>query len=351
MRKSIKDIVINWWNTDKKRTFIISGYAGCGKTTLAREIPNELNLNYSAVFLAPTGKAARVLHKNASTIHSYLYEAEVDPITKKITWHKKSYDSFHDKLLIVDEISMVNKELMADLKWLNIPIIGLGDPAQLPPVQGSNDILDNPDIFLTKVYRNAGGILDYATNIRKDEPIKDSYPNVEFRQRLYKDLNKYDEDSIIICKYNKSRQSINRMIREKVYEYKELIEIGEKMIILNNNRDFGLFNGSIVTVDNVVSYNDKDNTAIIVVTDDEGVTQEIEIDTDILKGVEEKPKKFLKKKDIFEIEYAYCVTCHKAQGSEFQQVFVLMQGKHHDDYIKWLYTAVTRARKKLFMYD
>ena len=351
MRKSIKDVVINWWNTDKKRTFIISGYAGCGKTTLAREIPDELDLKWSAAFLAPTGKAARVLHRNASTIHSYLYEAEVDPITKKLTWHKKPYDSFHEKLLIVDEISMVNKELMADLKWLNIPIIGLGDPAQLPPVYGTNDVLDNPDIFLTKVFRNGGGILDYATNIRKAEPIKSNYPDVEFRQGLFNDLSMYGEDSIIICRYNKTRQSVNQKIRRVVYQYDKLIENGERMIILNNNRDFGLFNGSIVTVDKVVEYNDNNNTAAIIVTDDDGLTQEIQIDTDIIKGVEEKPKKFLKKKDIFEIEYAYCVTCHKAQGSEFVKVFVINQGQHYDDHIKWLYTAVTRARKKLYIYN
>ncbi len=164
-------------------------------------------------------------------------------------------------------------------------------------------------------------------------------------------MSMYTEDSIIICRYNKTRQSINQKIRNVVYEYKNLIEKGEHMIILNNNREFGLFNGSIVTVDEIVHYNDFNNTAIIIVTDDDGLTQEIEIDTDIIKGVEEKPKKFLKKKDIFEIEYAYCVTCHKAQGSEFVNVFVVNQGQHYDDHIKWLYTAVTRARKKLYIYN
>ncbi len=141
------------------------------------------------------------------------------------------------------------------------------------------------------------------------------------------------------------------MIREKVYEYKDFLEIGEKLIVLKNNPDTGLMNGSIVDV-LAINYEDShEGIAEVLIQDDTGLKQNIEIDTDILKGIEEKPKRFAKEEGIHEVDYAYAVTCHKAQGSEFENVFVINQGQHHDDYVKWYYTAVTRARKKLYIYN
>lgn len=349
MKHSHIEKIKNWYK-DPKHTFIISGYAGTGKTTLARDIPELLNVKWSTAFLAPTGKAARVLHSYASTIHSYLYEPIVNPVTKEVTFVRKNTNSFHESLLIIDEISMVNKKLMRDILSLGIPIIGLGDPAQLPPVHGDTDVLNKPDIFLEKVHRNTDGILAYATDIRLNRKIKSHYKDVDFRKYFYKDFKLYNEDSIIICRFNKTRQSLNIKIRKEIYDYKEIIEIGEKMIILKNNQETGLMNGSIVIIDDILEMDNEKNIAKLLVTDDDDNTITIEVDLDIIKGVETKPKRYSKKENIHEIDYAYAITCHKAQGSEFEQVFVINQGDWFDDHQKWLYTAITRAKNKLYMY-
>jgi len=344
--------IINWYNYENDRIFIISGYAGCGKTTLARKVPEILNLlEYNVAFLTPTGKAAKVLHSNAKTIHSYLYFAKLDE-NNKLIFVKKHHDEFTEDLLIVDEISMVSDDLLKDLINTGIPIIGLGDPAQLPPVFGTSTILENPDIFLTHVFRNDGGLLDFATDVRMDKIIKTSYENVMFkRNNIVRDLNLIDEDSIVICRYNKTRNNLNKIIREKIYHYTHLIDVGEKLMVLRNNKSTGLMNGSIVQIVEIININDSYNFAEVIVLDDNGNTQKIYINTHILADTTNKlSANYQTSMNIHIVDYAYAITCHKSQGSEFEKVFVVVEGTQYDDFKKWLYTAITRARKSLYMY-
>lgn len=341
--------VWQWYSKEPFRVFIISGYAGCGKTTLARKIPEQLNIvNYK--MLAPTGKAATVLG-NAQTIHSYLYNAKKDERTGELHFYRKDPSQFYEMLLIVDEISMVNKELMQDLRSLNIPIIGLGDPAQLPPVNGTNDILSKPDIFLTKVYRNDGGLLELATDIRNGKKLKREYDSVQFRRNsIIRDLHLLSDDSIIICRYNKTRNELNAKIREKVKQFKEPIEVGDKLIILNNSRTTGLMNGSIVQVLNVDYVNLDYNFAIIDIKNDIGVIQKVKVNLNVILGTPSKLRQSRYDDSILSVDYAYAITCHKSQGSEFEEVFIVVEGEQYDDFQQWYYTAVTRARSKLYIY-
>lgn len=341
--------VWQWYSKEPFRVFIISGYAGCGKTTLARKIPEQLNIvNYK--MLAPTGKAATVLG-NAQTIHSYLYNAKKDERTGELHFYRKDPSQFHEMLLIVDEISMVNKELMQDLRSLNIPIIGLGDPAQLPPVNGTNDILLKPDIFLTKVYRNDGGLLELATDIRNGKKLKREYDSVQFRRNsIIRDLHLLSDDSIIICRYNKTRNELNAKIREKVKQFKEPIEVGDKLIVLNNSRTTGLMNGSIVQVLNVDYVNLDYDFAIIDIKNDIGVIQKIKVNLNVILGTPSKLRQSRYDDSILSVDYAYAITCHKSQGSEFKEVFIIVEGEQYDDFQQWYYTAVTRARLKLYIY-
>jgi exodeoxyribonuclease V len=346
---SIKEKLINWYDNDSDRIFIISGYAGCGKTYTAKSIPKLLGLKHVA-FLAPTGKAALVLENGASTIHSYMYEVVEEP-DGTMKFIKKMAFQFVEELLIVDEISMVNEELLNDLRSLGIPLIGLGDPAQLPPVEGKSDILDNPDVFLTKVYRNETGILELSVDVRKGRPIKSSYEDVKFGRYLNEDMHLYnDEDTIIICKFNKTRQQINSLIRKNFKQFDDILHVGEKLMNLRNNHNTGLMNGSILTVNSISQINKYSNIAIVNVSNGK-FSQTIKIDLDIITGIETKPKRYLKEIDIHEVDYAYAITCHKAQGSEFNKVMVINEGQYFDDHNKWLYTAVTRARKKLYIYN
>jgi len=342
-----------WYEKEPERIFIISGYAGCGKTTLARTIPELLKLNYY-VFLTPTGIAASILSKEAKTIHSYLYITTEDPVTKELVFRKRHQYEFEEDLIIVDEISMVNEELLADLKMLDIPIVGLGDPQQLPPVNGQSTILEKPDVFLTKVWRNDGGILDLATDIRNHIPLKIKYENVEFRRSIFFDLKMLNESSIVICRYNKTRRKLNVDIREKVYGRSQILQIKDKIMILQNDKDTGLMNGSIVEVYDI-KFIDGDILKLTIKTF-EGQLINILAGFWVIKGLE-RPKGFTHIKDergrkirIFDIDYAYAITCHKSQGSEFESVFVMREGRNFDDWDKWFYTAVTRARKKLYIY-
>ncbi len=341
--------VWQWYSKEPFRVFIISGYAGCGKTTLARKIPEQLNIvNYK--MLAPTGKAATVLG-NAQTIHSYLYNAKKDEYTGELHFYRKDPSRFNEMLLIVDEISMVNKELMQDLRSLNIPIIGLGDPAQLPPVNGTNDILLKPDIFLTKVYRNDGGLLELATDIRNGKKLKREYDSVQFRRNsIMRDLHLLSDDSIIICRYNKTRNELNAKIREKVKQFKEPIEVGDKLIVLNNSRTTGLMNGSIVQVLNIDYVNLDYDFAIIDIKNDIGVIQKVKVNLNVILGTPSKLRQSRYDDSILSVDYAYAITCHKSQGSEFKEVFVIVEGEQYDDFQQWYYTAVTRARSKLYIY-
>lgn len=341
--------VWQWYSKEPFRVFIISGYAGCGKTTLARKIPEQLNIvNYK--MLAPTGKAATVLG-NAQTIHSYLYNAKKDERTGELHFYRKDPSQFYEMLLIVDEISMVNKELMQDLRSLNIPIIGLGDPAQLPPVNGTNDILLKPDIFLTKVYRNDGGLLELATDIRNGKKLKREYDSVQFRRNsIMRDLHLLSDDSIIICRYNKTRNELNAKIREKVKQFKEPIEVGDKLIVLNNSRTTGLMNGSIVQVLNIDYVNLDYDFAIIDIKNDIGVIQKVKVNLNVILGTPSKLRQSRYDDSILSVDYAYAITCHKSQGSEFKEVFVIVEGEQYDDFQQWYYTAVTRARSKLYIY-
>src|SRR5207237_4369259 len=111
-------------------------------------------------YAAFTGKAAQVMRSKgcygASTIHSLIYRA------RESGEETPSFDLWSDapaskaKLIIIDECSMVDAELARDLMSFRVPLLVLGDPAQLPPIQGGGFFTDaKPDAMLTEVHRQA----------------------------------------------------------------------------------------------------------------------------------------------------------------------------------------------------
>src|SRR5215218_5716245 len=157
--------VSEWLNAKPGRNgtpqvFRLFGYAGTGKTTLARHIAEHVD--GKVLFAAFTGKAAQVMRskgcQGASTIHSLIYRtlesgAEVPSFT---LWDDAPASKA--KLIIIDECSMVDAELGRDLMSFGVPVLVLGDPAQLPPVQGGGFFTETePDAMLTEVHRQAQG--------------------------------------------------------------------------------------------------------------------------------------------------------------------------------------------------
>src|SRR6266436_251571 len=138
--------------------FRLFGYAGTGKTTLAKHIAD--GIDGKVLFAAFTGKAACVMRSkgchSASTIHSLIYKA------RETGEEMPSFELWDDapaskaKLIIIDECSMVDAELARDLMSFGVPLLVLGDPAQLPPIQGGGFFTGTePDAMLTEVHRQA----------------------------------------------------------------------------------------------------------------------------------------------------------------------------------------------------
>src|SRR4026209_1583653 len=140
------------------QAFRLFGYAGPGKATLARHIADEADGEVK--FAAFTGKAASVMRgkgcRDASTIHSLIYRAREsgEEIPSFDLWDEAPASKA--KLIIIDECSMVDDELGRDLKSFGVPLLVLGDPAQLPPISGGGFFTEaEPDVMLTEVHRQA----------------------------------------------------------------------------------------------------------------------------------------------------------------------------------------------------
>ncbi|MBK9080549.1 MAG: AAA family ATPase, partial [Rhizobiales bacterium] len=147
-----------WLAAGEPQVFRLFGYAGTGKTTLARHVADQAD--GEALFAAFTGKAALVMRskgcRNAQTIHSLIYRpADTESETPTFTLNHESAAA-RAELIVIDECSMVDEELGRDLLSFGKPVLVLGDPGQLPPVKGGGFFTDaEPDAMLTEVHRQA----------------------------------------------------------------------------------------------------------------------------------------------------------------------------------------------------
>src|SRR5258705_11374511 len=157
--------------------FRLFGYAGTGKTTLARHIAESVD--GKVLFAAFTGKAALVMRskgcQGATTIHSLIYrplESSVDTPSFAL-WDGSPASKA--KLIVIDECSMVDADLGRDLQSFGVPLLVLGDPAQLPPIQGGGFFTDaEPDAMLTEVHRQAQNdpIVRMSMDIREGRELE-----------------------------------------------------------------------------------------------------------------------------------------------------------------------------------
>lgn len=156
----------------------IAGYAGTGKSTLVKFIVSALGLYPAEVcYIAFTGKAAKVLREkgceNAMTAHRLLYQSY--PRNDGTFYHKPRRPlDYPYKLIVVDEISMLPKEIWDLLISHRVHVIALGDPGQLPPIGESNGVLDHPHIFLDEIMRQAqeSEIIRLTMDIREGKPLQ-----------------------------------------------------------------------------------------------------------------------------------------------------------------------------------
>src|SRR5476649_344755 len=231
--------------------FRLFGYAGTGKTTLARHIAD--GVEGEVKFAAFTGKAALVMRNkgcdNASTIHSLIYRARESGV------EQPSFELWDDapaskaKLIIIDECSMVDAEMGRDLMSFDCPLLVLGDPAQLPPIQGGGFFTDaEPDAMLTEVHRQAqdNPIVRLSMDIRAGRTLAPGdYGATQVVRRDDLDPQRvlYADQSLV--GRNATRRAYNIRIRERRGFEDILPSAGDKLVCLRNNRKKGLFNGGL----------------------------------------------------------------------------------------------------------
>lgn len=346
---------------------------------------SALNLDDEDVaYITFTGKAAEVLRKkgcaNATTAHKLLYYSKPLPNGKFLYKPKPHLDPFL-RLVVVDEISMLPKDLWELLLSHNIPVIACGDPFQLPPINKDSDnhVLDYPHVFLDEIMRQAqeSEIIRLTMDIREGKPIKYQkgqeihvVPPNEVVGGMYTWA-----DQIIVGTNNKRRE-INDYMR-KVANRGPEPEEGDKIICLRNcwdimddNQEMALVNGTIgylsdpfkdeihIPLSGLPDYIDVIEGSLI--TESGNFTIPITMDYGALvtgiKSLSPQQEYTIYKSQFkgaapIEFNYGYAITCHRAQGSQWDKVMVVEERFPFDreEHARWLYTACTRPAQKLVL--
>lgn len=366
---------------------VIAGYAGTGKSTLVRYIIDAFNVEEDRVcHCAFTGKAAEVLkkkgNKNVATLHRLLYEHIPRPAGG---FFRKPKPFIDYDVIVVDEVSMAPKSLMELLFKHQVYVICLGDPFQLPPIDKDEDnhLLDNPHIFLDEIMRQEedSEIIQLTMKIRNQEPI-DYYNGNEVKIIPYSDLNTgvLQWGDQILTATNAKRQAINNQMRALQGRTGEPVD-GDKIICLRNywedsslngdaliNGTIGILQNSFQTWREIPRFVQSDIRKFdvlvgdLVVPETNDVYQMTEMDRQMIITGEKccdwrlsyklgklRPKygEIVPK----EFTYAYAITTHKSQGSEWPKVVVLEEKFPFDkvEHARWLYTACTRSSEKLVL--
>jgi exodeoxyribonuclease-5 len=280
------------------------------------------------------------------------------------------------QLIVCDEISMLPKDMWELLLSHHIHILALGDPAQLPPISEDNGILAHPHIFLDEIVRQAqdNEIIRLSMDIRLGRPLSlfhGKQVQVITKSELVDGM--YTWADQIICARNDTRRQINDYMRQKLFGITspEPLE-GDKVICLRNNWDdineLGdcMVNGTIGTVSYIrYDYNDTylspkltwdflPDGYIASQCPQDPYFRDVSIDYKLLTTGEptvnqQNFKRFPKEVVPQEFDYGYCITCWKAQGSQYNKVLLFEENFpfEEEEHRKYLYTGITRAVEKL----
>lgn len=383
-QKELKKRIIHWYKHfgSGKPYFYYSGAAGTGKTTVMKSIIDELDLNRDEyIACAYVGKAVLVLMQHglpATTIHSFIYmpytnvsyEIEVDEWgnphrVKKVSssFILRKYISNKIKLIFLDECGMVNDRMREDLQSFGVPIIMAGDQNQLPPVFGTSSILDEPDYVLHQIMRQAEGnpIVYLSQCILADIPINfQNYGTSRVIHSIPIDHHVVEDYDMIICAKNKTREELNDCIRYDVLGYEDRVpQLGDKMICRRNNwgecqDGIYLTNGLVGTITDINYASLYRNRIYANFKPDfmKNSFKKLMLDYSYIKANWKDRKGdhgWSSNKNKMEyFEYAYAITVHLSQGSEYPRILFMDEEFGDSETLRRLrYTAVTRAKESI----
>ena len=440
-QSALEKIVEFLSSRENDRIFLLTGYAGTGKSSLIGSLVKTMaDFNQKTVLLAPTGRAAKVFSgyagQPAFTIHKKIYRQ------KKFSEDAVNFslaENLHKHtLFIVDEASMISNEspdlsffgtgrLLDDLidfvySGEGCRMILLGDTAQLPPVKQENSpaldrfvlqsySLQVSESTLTEIVRQEeeSGILSNATMLRNALYRDDTDDFPKLKTNTFKDVKRIsgselieeissaysrdgEEETIIISRSNKRVNTYNNGIRNSVLYREEELSSGDLLMITKNNYfwveeleniDF-LANGEFVEVVRIRGYEEMYGfrfANVLLRHRDYDVEFEAKINMDVLHTevpgmtkeqneslftavmedyahITQKRQRYKKVKEnpyfnALLVKYGYAVTCHKAQGGEWRNVFLdlgyVNKSYMDENFYRWLYTAVTRSSKMLYL--
>ena len=391
-QEKAKNLIAEWFLNSDNRMFVLSGYAGTGKTFLIDYIVREvlhLKAGTEAVFVTPTGKAATVLIRNgtvAGTVHSLIYMRNEDDFDvdengeiverEILSFTKREKIDEKIRLIVIDEASMIAEDVLRDLLSFDVKCLFSGDGAQLPPVGSSCGLMDRPDYQLTEIVRQEADnpIIRLATMEREGKTIPTATMGI-----------KSASSAEIISPNPSAAESFSRPIR---------LSAAGTGRARRSMRKSGAIKGFPPTAS--CPWKARNSSAPSTTGKNRWTKRGISTSSTGLSGRLRKsglirifsppcllrrilrtkacaypsirefsPKGAMPTEDDFErlrllkavseepicrFEFAYAVTCHKAQGSEFGFVVVFDESRvFGEDRNRWLYTAITRAREKLLI--
>ncbi|WP_169195597.1 AAA family ATPase [Devosia sp. MC1541] len=346
-------IAVSNWLKDKNapQVFRLFGWAGTGKSTLAVHLAQDVR---SVRYAAFTGKAAMVMRKRgckgAQTIHSLIYTLVSDDNGEPRFALDPESGAADADLIVIDEVSMVDQQLAIDLLSFGTKVLVLGDPFQLPPVQGAGFFTDvEPDIMLTEIHRQAADnpIIRLSMAVREGGYLEHgTYGESCVVTRAQVDRDAVMEADQVLVGRNKTRLTYNDRIRElKGLPFHEPV-LGDRMVCLRNNPRKRLLNGQIWIVSEAWKRNSGKWTLLLV--DDEGKGEAKVLTHKAFFAGEEDAMAWTERRQFDEFTFGYCLTVHKAQGSQWDNVYLFDESHvFREERARWLYTAITRAAEKI----
>lgn len=383
----------------------VSGYAGTGKTTMLKVLAEEYP---GLTVLTPTGKAGVRVREatgaESSTIHRWMYRVTEDEKTGKLDFVLRDLGDIPvlvGGFVVVDEASMVGYEVFKNLykfcKSLNLNLVLVGDGFQLPPVEMDKtkqsfsvfapEFPAHVKVQLTEVLRQAqdNPIIRAGMGLRTGQWAQEALSGLPVV--AWKDLNSearrvWEEGGFTVCHRNATRNNINRAIRADLGYGDSWLEPGEPLLVTQNNYRIEVYNGEILTLDrppdplnqSPVAVRDRFKNASTFVnfwltevqTPVLGCKEIVLADKEVFGTlgdvgahvVSREAKGFIKWKfdnrnqddrpAFLHANLGYCLTAHKAQGSEAPEVLVVLESSIRlgsDEGRRWAYTALTRGQR------